>query len=84
MAAISPDELLRLWASERIHADHAIGQLVQLIAQIQSTLDSQRRALTQVQSELTALRAAPLPTLSERKAKDDKGRKTKDEGRKPA
>jgi hypothetical protein len=58
MSVVSPNELLRLWAGEQIPPEHAIGQLVQQLAQIQEALDAQRRTLTQVQSELAALRAA--------------------------
>jgi hypothetical protein len=62
MSVVSPNELLRLWAGEQIPPEHAIGQLVQQLVQMQATLDAQRRTLTQVQSELAALRAAQPTT----------------------
>jgi hypothetical protein len=77
MAAVAPEELIRLWASEQITAEHAIGQLVQQLAQVQSALEAQRRTLAQVQSELAALRSADEgPTPS-----DDGRRKSRDQRR---
>lgn len=67
MAAISPDELLRLWAAEQISSEHAIGQLVQQLARLQGTVDGQRQALVQLQHELAALReAAPVQRAAKR------------------
>jgi hypothetical protein len=61
MAVVSPHELVRLWASEQIAPEHAIGQLVQQLAHMQETLDAHRRTLTQVQSELATLRTQTPP-----------------------
>jgi hypothetical protein len=68
MSAVTPEQLLRLWASDQIAPEQAIGQLVQQLARVQAALESQRRTLAQVQSELAALRAAP-PAPPNRAAK---------------
>jgi hypothetical protein len=72
IATVAPDELLRLWASEEITSEQAIGQLVQQFARLSATLDVQRLALAQLQGELATLRAsdeAALTSDNERKAK---------------
>ncbi|NJM07064.1 hypothetical protein HC891_14130 [Candidatus Gracilibacteria bacterium] len=71
MAAVAPDELLRLWASEEITPEQAIGQLVQQLTRLSATVDVQRLSLAQLQRELAVLRASDEAAMS-----DDSGRKT--------
>lgn len=62
LGVLTPEELVRQWATEQIPAEHAIGQLVQHLARLQRTLDTQRAAIAQMQTTLAHLQVPPTPS----------------------
>jgi hypothetical protein len=66
MAALPPDELLRLWTADQLPAERAIGQLVQNLARLQTTIDQHGQALSNLRAEVARLNtpiaaATPAP-----------------------
>ena len=59
MGVLTPDDLQHQWATEQIPAEHAIGQLVQHMARLQRSVDTQRLAIVQLQAALASQPAAP-------------------------
>ncbi len=59
MAALPPDELLRLWTAEQLPAERAIGQIVQNLARLQTTIDQHSQALSSLRAEVARLLTAP-------------------------
>jgi len=45
MAALPPEELLRLWCQEAISVEMAIGHIAQNLVRLQDSLDAQRQLL---------------------------------------
>jgi hypothetical protein len=62
MAALPPEELLRLWTAEQLPAERAIGQLVQNLARLQTTIDQHSQALSSLRAEVARLHTAPAAT----------------------
>ena len=62
MGALLPDELVRLWATEQLPAERAVGQIVQNLARLQATLDQYREALAQLRADVARLHASPTAT----------------------
>jgi len=59
MAALPPDELLRLWTAEQLPAERAIGQIVQNLARLQTAIDRHGQALSSLRAEVARLHTAP-------------------------
>jgi len=59
MAALPPDELLRLWTAEQLPAERAIGQIVQNLARLQTAIDQHGQALSSLRAEVARLHTAP-------------------------
>jgi hypothetical protein len=57
MAALPPDELLRLWTAEQLPTERAIGQIVQHLARLQAALDQHSQALAHLRADLARLSA---------------------------
>lgn len=51
MATLSPEELLRLWAAERLPPDMAIGHMLQNLVLQQATLTTLQSALNRLRIE---------------------------------
>jgi hypothetical protein len=64
MAALPPDELLRLWTAEQLPAERAIGQLVQNLARLQTTIDQHGQALSSLRAEVARLHTASVAASS--------------------
>jgi hypothetical protein len=59
MAALPPDELVRLWTAEQLPAERAIGQIVQNLARLQTTIDQHSQTLLNLRAEVARLQSAP-------------------------
>lgn len=74
MAALPPDELLRLWTAEQLPAERAIGQIVQNLARLQTAIDQHSQALSSLRAEVARLHTAPATTApTPRKRTSGKG-----------
>jgi hypothetical protein len=73
MAALPPDELLRLWTAEQLPAERAIGQLVQNLARLQTAIDQHSQALSSLRAEVARLHTMPAAAPTSRKRTPGKG-----------
>lgn len=55
MGAVEPGELARLWAQEGLTTEQAVGQMVQCLVTMQTTVERQAVALAQLRAEIAAL-----------------------------
>lgn len=55
MGAVAPEELARLWVQEGITTERAVGQIVQQLVTIQTTVERQAIMLAQLRAEVAAL-----------------------------
>ena len=55
MGVLSPEELVRLWSSEQLPTERAIGQIVQHLARLQATLDQHGQALARLRTDVARL-----------------------------
>lgn len=72
MSTHTPDELMSLWAHERLSPERAVGQLLQHLVVMHNTLDRQAQAIAQLRVELaaaTSTTVAAKPMTSRRLAK---------------
>ncbi len=53
---------LRLWTAEQLPTERAIGQIVQNLARLQTTIDQHSQALSSLRAEVARLLAAPPAT----------------------
>lgn len=78
MAAMPPDELLRLWRQEAISTEMAIGHITQSLVKLQEAMDAQRQllqatlethhqTLTSMQNSLAALGVTAVADGEQRK-----------------
>jgi hypothetical protein len=73
MAALPPDELLRLWTAEQLPAERAIGQIVQNLARLQIAIDQHSQALSSLRAEVARLHTMPAAAPTPRKRTPGKG-----------
>lgn len=65
MSALAPDELVRLWVEEELAPERAIGQLLQHVAAMQSTLQRQSQTIAQLRSEISSLTTKSVTTTAQ-------------------
>ena len=65
MSALAPDELVRLWVEEDLAPERAIGQLLQHVAAMQSTLQRQSQTIAQLRSEISSLSTKSVATTAQ-------------------
>jgi hypothetical protein len=78
MAALPPEELLRLWRQEAISVEMAIGHITQNLVKLQDYLDAQRQLLQaslEAQRQTLAGIQASLPPLAHAPPAKSKRRK---------
>jgi hypothetical protein len=55
MGTVSPDELARLWSQERLLPEQAIGQILQHLVTISSTLDRHYELMVQLREHVATV-----------------------------
>lgn len=69
MGAVSPNELARLWAQEQLPTERAVGQMLQQLVAMQSTIERQAQTIADMRAQIADLlaQAAPQTTISKEK-----------------
>ena len=52
MATLAPSELARLWTQEQLPTERAVGQVLQLLVAMQTTLDGQSRTIIELRAQI--------------------------------
>ncbi len=72
MGAMTPEELLRHWSGEALSADMAIGQVLQHLVKLQTTVESLNRTVSKLRADTEALglRTSATPAKSSKRRSD--------------
>lgn len=55
MSAVKPEDLFILWTQEQISTEHAVGQILQQLVAMQSTIERQGQTITQLRTQIVDL-----------------------------
>jgi hypothetical protein len=55
MGTVTPAELARLWAQEQLPTERAVGQMLQQLVAMQTTLDRQGHTITELRAQIAEL-----------------------------
>lgn len=55
MGTLAPSELARLWTQEQLPTERAVGQMLQLLVAMQTTLDGQSRTIIELRAQVADL-----------------------------
>jgi hypothetical protein len=55
MGTLAPSELARLWTQEQLPTERAVGQMLQLLVAMQTTLEGQSRTISELRAQIAEL-----------------------------
>jgi len=55
MGTLAPSELARLWTQEQLPTERAVGQMLQLLVSMQTTLDRQSHTIIELRAQIADL-----------------------------